>query len=70
MSHPINCAEACINGCILGAECPHLAYREAASKFIQETSIERILEIAEAGVRKKFSQSPERYLPNPPSWEG
>ncbi len=66
MNQPINCAQACVNGCILGPECPHLTHREAASKFIQETSMERILEIAEEGVRKKWLQSPERYLPNLP----
>jgi hypothetical protein len=56
MSDPksINCAEACVNGCVLGEQCPHRAYAAAASKFIQQTSIDRMLEIAEESVRKKF----------------
>lgn len=56
MSDPtsINCAEACVNGCVLGENCPHRAYAAAASKFIQQTSIDRMLEIAEESVRKKF----------------
>jgi hypothetical protein len=56
MSDPtsINCAEACVNGCVLGEQCPHRAYAAAASKFIQQTPIDRMLEIAEESVRKKF----------------
>jgi hypothetical protein len=52
----INCAEACVNGCVLGDKCPHLQYREAASKFIQDTSMDRILEIADEAVRKKMME--------------
>lgn len=56
MSDPttVNCAEDCMNGCILGDQCPHRAYAAAASKFIEQTSIDRMLEIAEESVRKKF----------------
>jgi hypothetical protein len=66
MSDPtsINCAEACVNGCVLGEQCPHRAYAAAASKFIQQTSIDRMLEIAEESVRKKFVQTTDA-LPDP-----
>jgi hypothetical protein len=57
----VNCAEACVNGCVLGEQCPHRQYLAAASKFIQDTSIDRILEIAEEGVRKKMMQ-PAQFI--------
>lgn len=57
----VNCTEECINGCVLGDACPHREHLAAASKFIQETSIDQILEIAEESVRKKFAQAAERY---------
>jgi hypothetical protein len=63
----VNCAEECINGCVLGDACPHREHLAAASKFIQETSIDQILEIAEESVRKKFAQAAERYLPDFPN---
>jgi hypothetical protein len=57
----VNCAEACVNGCVLGEQCPHRQYLAAASKFIQDTSMDRILEIAEEGVRKKMMQ-PTQFI--------
>jgi hypothetical protein len=42
----INCKEACINGCVLGDRCPNLKYLEEARKFIKNTSVEKMLEIA------------------------
>jgi hypothetical protein len=51
----INCAEACQNGCVLGDQCPNLEYRDKASKFIQETSLDDMLAIAEAALRKKMT---------------
>jgi hypothetical protein len=46
---------------VLGEQCPHRQYLAAASKFIQDTSIDRILEIAEEGVRKKMMQ-PAQFI--------
>jgi hypothetical protein len=57
----VNCAEACVNGCVLGDQCPHRQYLAAASKFIQDTSMDRILEIAEEGVRKKMME-PAQFI--------
>lgn len=56
----INCAEACVNGCVLGDQCPHLPYREAASKFIQDTPIDKILEIAKDSEQERFAKFLER----------
>jgi hypothetical protein len=42
----INCREACINGCILGDKCPNLEHLASVRKFMAETSIEKMLEIA------------------------
>jgi hypothetical protein len=57
----VNCAEACVNGCVLGEQCPHRQYLAAASKFIQDTSMDRILEIAEESVRKKMME-PAQFI--------
>ena len=53
MTAEVNCAVDCINGCALGNECPNQAYQTEASKFIQETSLDQMLEMAEEAVRKK-----------------
>jgi hypothetical protein len=60
----INCAEACVNGCALGDEqCPNQAAREQASKFIEETSLDQMLEIAEEAIRKKRMAPPQWVIP-------
>jgi hypothetical protein len=60
----VNCAQECINGCILGDKCPNLAYATQASKFIQETSLDAMLAIAEAARIKKLTQPTKWILPN------
>lgn len=62
----INCAEACVNGCVLGDKCPNLEYKQEASKFIEETSLEQMLEIAEESLRKRLSRPPQWVLPEEP----
>lgn len=64
MESAINCAEACINGCVLGDECPNKNYVTKASKFIQETSLDKMLEIAEEALRKKRMQPPQWVIPD------
>ncbi|MGA7933549.1 MAG: hypothetical protein WCA35_08380 [Kovacikia sp.] len=59
----INCAEACVNGCVLGEKCPNLEYKDQASKFIREKSLDQMLAIAEAAIRKKRVQPPQWILP-------
>lgn len=59
----VNCAEACVNGCVLGDKCPNLEYKSEATKFVNETSLDQMLEIAEAARRKKMSAPPQWILP-------
>jgi hypothetical protein len=66
-STEINCAEACINGCVLGDACPNQAYAAQATDFIENTSLDKMLEIAEEALRKKMmarqSEPPKWVLP-------
>ncbi|TAE58016.1 MAG: hypothetical protein EAZ76_05470 [Nostocales cyanobacterium] len=63
MEQTIDCAKACVNGCILGDKCPNIEYREAASKFIEETSLDKMLEMAEERLRKKMMEPPKWVFP-------
>ena len=63
MEPKINCAEACINGCILGDKCPNVEFKTEASKFIQETSLDKMLELAEERLRKRMMEPPKWVLP-------
>ncbi len=59
----INCAEACINGCVLGDKCPNLEYKAKAVSFVNETSLDQLLEIAESARMKKMTEPPKWILP-------
>ena len=59
----VNCAEACVNGCILGDKCPHQTYKAEASSFIQEKSLDEMLAIAEEARRKKMFAPPQWVVP-------
>lgn len=63
MEQKINCAEACVNGCVLGDKCPNLEFKQAASQFVGDTSLDKMLEIAEAARIKKLSEPPKWILP-------
>lgn len=67
MESTVNCAEVCINGCVLGDKCPKKEYVAEASKFLQETSIEKMHEIAEEARRKKLMQPPQWIIPDFPN---
>ncbi|ASC73758.1 hypothetical protein XM38_047300 [Halomicronema hongdechloris C2206] len=60
----INCAEACVNGCVLGDKCPNLKYTEQATKFIDDTPLEDMLAMADEAVRKKMMER----ATTPPKW--
>ncbi len=60
----INCAVDCAKGCILGDQCPHRQYIADATKFIDNTSLDQILEIADEAVRKKITAPPQWILPD------
>lgn len=50
----VNCAVECVNGCIKGDACPNETYTQQASSFIENTSLDTMLEMAEEAVRKKM----------------
>ncbi|KAF3884537.1 MULTISPECIES: hypothetical protein [Nostocales] len=59
----INCAEACVNGCVLGDKCPNTEFREATSKFIEDTPLDQMIEIAEVARMKKLMEPPKWVFP-------
>ncbi|MDY6784430.1 MAG: hypothetical protein SW833_18090 [Cyanobacteriota bacterium] len=59
----VNCATDCINGCVLGDRCPNRQYAADATKFISETSLDQMLDIAEAARRKKLTEPPKWIIP-------
>ncbi|MBW4666816.1 MAG: hypothetical protein KME60_05080 [Cyanomargarita calcarea GSE-NOS-MK-12-04C] len=63
MENQINCKEACVNGCVLGDKCPNLEYKEVASKFIEETPLDKMIEMAEAARLKKLTEPPKWVFP-------
>ncbi|MEM9928118.1 MAG: hypothetical protein AAF915_31115 [Cyanobacteria bacterium P01_D01_bin.50] len=60
----VNCADACVNGCVLGDNCPNLEYKEETSKFIQDTSLDKMIEMAEIARIKKLSEPPKWVFPD------
>ena len=63
-STQINCKEACVNGCILGDKCPNIEYRKETTKFIENTSLDQMLEMAEAARMKKMMEPPKWVIPD------
>ena len=60
----VNCAVECVAGCVLGEECPNLEFKNQASEFIQSTSLDKMLEMAEAAIqRRRLERASE-----PPKW--
>ncbi len=49
----VDCATACVNGCILGDECPNKDEQAKANQFINDTPLEKMLEMAAAAVERK-----------------
>ncbi len=49
----VNCAVDCKDGCVLGDRCPHKASQQEASQFIENTSLDAMLEMAAEAVRRK-----------------
>ncbi len=60
----INCAVECVDGCRLGEQCPKKEYVEEASQFINETSLDKMLEMAEIARRKKLAEPPKWVIPD------
>jgi hypothetical protein len=64
MTKTVNCPVECVNGCILGEECPHREFAQETSKFIKHTSLDKMLEIAEAARLKKLTEPPKWIIPD------
>ncbi|MEB3229810.1 MAG: hypothetical protein VKJ64_02285 [Leptolyngbyaceae bacterium] len=62
-ANTIDCKTACVNGCVLGEQCPNKEYRAAASEFMKKTSLEEMHEIAEIARRKKLEAPPKWVFP-------
>ena len=60
----VNCAVACVEGCILGEQCPHRENLAATSQFIQNTSLDEMLAIADEAMRRRRMQPPQWVLPD------
>jgi hypothetical protein len=58
METTINCAEACVNGCVLGDKCPHREYANKAEDFISNTSLDSMLAIADESRSQKTDGTP------------
>jgi hypothetical protein len=66
MTNTVNCAVDCRNGCILGDKCPNREYAAKASQFVQNTSLDKMNEIAEEALRKKRMEPPKWVIPDFP----
>lgn len=60
----INCAVDCKDGCVLGNDCPNLKYTAEATKFISDTPLDKMLEMADEAVRRRMMERASR----PPKW--
>ncbi len=65
---PIDCATACINGCVLGEECPNQVEQEKAASFIENTSLDKMLEMAAIAVEKRNAERAEKAKTEGPKW--
>ncbi len=63
MTSEINCAVDCVKGCVLEERCPNKEYVEKASQFIEETSLDKMIEIAEIARLKKSTQPTQWIIP-------
>ncbi|GFZ97249.1 hypothetical protein [Okeania sp. KiyG1] len=66
MENTVNCPEDCLNGCLLGDKCPNQNYAKETSKFIDNTPLDKMLEIAEEAVMKKRMAPPKWVIPEFP----
>ncbi len=64
MERTVNCAVECVNGCVLGENCPNKEFAQSASQFINDTSLDKMLEMAEAARIKKLTAPPQWIIPD------
>jgi hypothetical protein len=60
----VNCKVDCSAGCVLGDRCPHQEYQNQASDFIKDTSLDKMLEMAEIARMRKASAPPKWVIPD------
>jgi hypothetical protein len=63
-TNPINCSEVCVAGCIQPDRCQNQVHIQSASKFINETSLDKMHEIAEEARRKRMTAPPVWVIPD------
>ncbi|WP_310430011.1 hypothetical protein [Chamaesiphon sp. VAR_48_metabat_135_sub] len=63
-TNTINCSEVCKDGCIQPDRCQNQTHIQSASKFINETSLDKMHEIAEEARRKKMTAPPVWVIPD------
>ena len=59
----VDCKTQCVNGCVLGDDCPNTEYQASASSFINNTSLDDMHAIAEEALRKKMEAPPKWVFP-------
>lgn len=64
MEIKVNCEVDCIQGCILGENCPNRQYQKKAANFIKDTSLEDMIEIAEIAKLKRLTAKPQWVIPD------
>lgn len=64
----VDCAIACVNGCILGDQCPNRENQGKAAAFIRETPLDKMLEMAAAAVERRNTERAERSRTESPKW--
>ncbi len=60
----VNCKVQCVDGCILPDNCPNQEYVEETTKFLEDTSLDRIIEMAEIARLKKLNEPPKWVIPD------
>ncbi len=64
----IDCAIACVNGCILGDQCPSKDEQAKAAAFIETTSLDKMLELAAIAVERRNAERAEKARTETPKW--
>jgi hypothetical protein len=64
MTREVNCKVECVNGCVLGDQCPNREYAENTTEFINNTSLDKMIEMAEIAKRKKLTEPPKWVIPD------
>lgn len=63
----IDCATACVNGCVLGDQCPHREAAKDAVNYIMNTDWETLMKKAEDRVKRQVPEDEAQAGPDPMS---